>query len=83
MVKNHLDNEKGNLLLKLYELFFLINSKGYFICTRIVHINFGLVLTLTRNRSLGPPGRIDPTTHHITNRHSTTELLPVSNREKA
>ena len=33
MVNNHSDNERGNSLLLLEELFFLISSKGFFICT--------------------------------------------------
>ena len=38
MVKDHSDSRKGNLLLP-HGLLFLINSKGYFICTtdRIAH----------------------------------------------
>ena len=41
MVKDHSDIEKGNLLLP-HGLFFLISSKGSFICTipdRIAHDN--------------------------------------------
>ena len=32
MVKDHSDNERGNLLLLLHGLLFLISSKGSFIC---------------------------------------------------
>ena len=33
MVKDHYDGKRGNLLPPLYELQFLISSKGSFICT--------------------------------------------------
>ena len=33
MVEDHSDSERGNLLPPLYGLFFLISSKGSFICT--------------------------------------------------
>ena len=33
MVKDYLDSERGNPLLPLHGLFFLISSKGSFICT--------------------------------------------------
>ena len=33
MLKNHSDSERGNLLLLLNRLFFLISSKGSFLCT--------------------------------------------------
>ena len=33
MVKDHSDNERRNHLLRLHVLFFLISSKGSFICT--------------------------------------------------
>ena len=32
-VKDHIDSEKGNPLLPLHGLLFMINSKGSFICT--------------------------------------------------
>ena len=44
MVKDHLDSEKGNLLLLLHRLLFLVSSKGSFIfyiyhaIDRIAHI---------------------------------------------
>ena len=70
MVKDHSDSEKGNPLPP-HGLLFPISSKGSFICTIPDRIaQHGLCYTSrgalagTRNSSMGPPLRFDPTTHH-------------------
>ena len=66
MVKNHSDSEKGNLLLLLHGLLFLISSKGSFVCTiyrQDSTYTSSEELAGMRNSSVGPPSGIDPTTH--------------------
>ena len=59
MVKDYSDSERGNHLLP-HRLFFLINSKGSFICHRQDSTYHGLCYTSrgelagTRNSSMGP-----------------------------
>ena len=68
MVKDHSDSERGNPLPP-HRLLFPIGNKDYFICTRqdsIYHVIWYTsrgALAGTRNSSMGPPWRIDPTTH--------------------
>ena len=57
MVKDYSDSEKGNLLLPLHGLLFLISSMGSFICTipdRITHTTSRGALAGTINSSMGP-----------------------------
>ena len=77
MVKDHSDSERGNPLPP-HGLLFPISSKGSFICTipetgqhipRIWYTSRG-ALAGTRNSWLGPPWRIDPTTHRVMSEHS-------------
>ena len=60
--KDHSDSERGNPLPPLNGVLFPISSKGYFIwahpAERIPH-----TMAETVNSPLGPPWRIDPTTH--------------------
>ena len=75
MVKDHSDNERGNLLPP-HGLLFPISSKGSFICHTQDNTYHSLCYTShgalagTRNSSMGPPWRIDPTTHHTMSEHS-------------
>ena len=56
MVKDRSDSERGNMLLALHGLLFLISSKGSFICNDhgLCYISCG-ALAGARNRSVGPP----------------------------
>ena len=73
MVKDHSDSERGNLLPPLYGQLISITSKGSFICIAHKQDNtyHGLCYTScgalagTRNSSMGPPWRIDLTTHRV------------------
>ena len=67
MVKDHSDIKRGNPLLPLHGLLFLISSKKYFMCIIIPWIDstyHGLCHTScgtldgTRNSSMGPPGGV-------------------------
>ena len=80
MVKDHSDSEGGNPLPP-YGLLFPISSEGSFICIIPQDNTYhGLCYTSRgalagrRNSSMGPPGRIDPTTY----RHHERTLLPRS-----
>ena len=71
MVKDHSDSERGNPLLP-HRLLFPISSKGSFLYASshrqdnthhvLCYTTCG-ALAGTRNSSMGPPWRIDPTTH--------------------
>ena len=76
MVKDH--SERGNPLLPLHRLLFLISSKGSFICTildRIAH-TLAFVRPVMEHWLEGEIAQwgIDPMTHHTMSRHSTMEL---------
>ena len=76
MVKDHWDGDRGNLLPPLHGLLFLISSKESFICTvpqTSCYTSRG-ALARTRNNSMGPPWRIDPTNHCTMTKCSTTKL---------
>ena len=70
MVKDHSNNDGGNLLQPLHGLLILISSKGSFISHKQYSINHSLCYTSRgglagmRNSSMGPPRRIHPMTHH-------------------
>ena len=76
-IKDYSNSERGNLL-PLHGLLFAISSKGSFICTtpdRIAHTT--AVVTPAEehwldvgNCSMGPPWRIDKTTHRTITEHS-------------
>ena len=70
MIKDHSDSERGNPLLP-HRLLFLNSSKGYFYASShrqdktyhsLCYTSRG-ALAGTRNSSMGPQWRIDPTTH--------------------
>ena len=74
---------RGHPLPSLHGLLFLISSKGSFNAPSHKHDStyHGLsytsrgALTWMRNRSMGPPGGIDPTTYHTISGRSTIEFL--------
>ena len=70
MIKDHSVCERGNPL-PTHGLLFPISSKGSFICTidMICYTSRG-ALAGTRNSSMGPPLRIDPTTHRTMSERS-------------
>ena len=76
MVKNHSDRERGNPLPP-HRLLFSISSKGSFICIipqdntyhGLCYTSCG-ALAGTRNSPMGPPWRIDPTTHRTMSERS-------------
>ena len=75
MVKNLSDSERGNLLLPLHGLLFLISSKGSFYApSHRQDSTYHVALAGTTNISIGQ--RIDPMTHHIMNECSTIKLHP-------
>ena len=82
MVKNHSHRERGNPLPP-HRLLFSIGSKGSFICIIPDRKNtyHGLCYTSrgalagTRNSAIGPPWRIDPTTHR--SYHGATSRSPL------
>ena len=68
MVKDHWDSKRGNPLPPLHGLLFQISSKGslyrHHPVARLAHTTtFVKPVAVTRNSSMGPPWRIDPTTH--------------------
>ena len=66
MVKDHLDSERGNLLLPPSDQqqgFFYMHHPTDTICSHGT-------MAGTRNSSMGPPWRIDSTTHHTTSEHA-------------
>ena len=78
MLKDHSDSERGNLIPP-HGLLFPISSKGFFYMhhpTYMIAHTTGLcytsrgTLARTRNSSMGPPWRIDPTTHHAMSERS-------------
>ena len=77
MVKDHSDSERGNPLPP-HELRFPISSKGSLICITHIQDNTYHVrwytsrgaLAGTRNSSMGPPRRIDPTTNRTMSERS-------------
>ena len=80
-VKNHSDSERGNPLLSLYGLLFLISSKGYFYMLHRQDSTYHSLcytshraLAGMRNSSVGLPRGIDPTTHCTMSRRSIMEL---------
>ena len=71
MVNDHSDRERGNLLPP-HMVLFSISSKGSF-TDRIPHAFFYTscgALAGTRNSPMGPPWRIDLTTHHTMSERS-------------
>ena len=69
IVRDHSDSERGNWLPPIHVLLFLFSSKGSFICI-IPQTGFYMscrALTVTRNRSVGPPWGIDLMTIHTIN----------------
>ena len=83
VVKDHWDSDRGNPLPPLHGLLFPISSKRSFICTiptdRITHTTVFVTtscgaLAGTSNSLLGPPWRIDTTTHCTISGRYTTEL---------
>ena len=65
IIKDRSDNERGNPL-PTHGLLFLFSSKGSFICA----IPQTGSLAGMRNSSMGPPRRIDPTTHRVISERS-------------
>ena len=61
MVKDHSDSKRGNLLLP-HGLIFSISSKGSLYAPSHRQDSSG-ALAGTRNRSMGPPLKIDPMIH--------------------
>ena len=84
VVKGHLDSERGNPLPP-HGLLLLINSKGSFICIipqtyhSLCYTSRG-ALAGTRNSSMGPLWRIDPTTHRIMSVHSYQSYILLPNK---
>ena len=82
MVKDHSDSEREKLLLP-HGLLFLISSKGSFIC--IIPQTGYWALAGMRNSSMGPPWRIDPTTHHTMSEcsyHRATSRSEKTNKKQ-
>ena len=77
MVKDHSDSERGNPLPP-HRLLFPINSKGSVICTyhSLCYTSRGALAGMI-NSSMGPPWRIDPTTHRTMSERSTSQLRPA------
>ena len=76
------DIAKRNHKLPLHKLFLSIGSKGYFICTiprTGQHIPQSVIPARTRNSSMDPQWRIDPTTYHIYHRAmSRSSCQPIT-----
>ena len=76
MVKDHWDSERGNPLPP-HRLLFPISSKGLYASSHRQDDTYHSLcytsraaLAGTRNSSVGPPWRIDPTTHRTMSEHS-------------
>ena len=89
MVKDHSDSEKGNLLPPLHRLFFPISSKSSFITpfhrqdstyNSICFYTCRGALAGTRNSSMGPPKRIDLTTHRTMSHTHTPHIHTHTHR---